>query len=85
MFQVKHWQDPVNGALGAWLLLSPWILGYSGEAAAMPNAVIVGIALIAAAARRLLSSPRAQRRFHLAGGSLLSAAGVWALLAKRPA
>ena len=33
---------------------------------------------------RLLASPRAQRRFNLAGGSLLSAAGVWALLARRP-
>ena len=34
---------------------------------------------------RLLASPRAQRRFNLAGGSLLSAAGIWALLARRPA
>jgi hypothetical protein len=29
--------------------------------------------------------PAAQRRFNLAGGSLLSAAGVWALLARRSA
>jgi threonine/homoserine/homoserine lactone efflux protein len=42
-------------------------------------------AVFAAAARRLLSSPRAQRRFNIAGGSLLSAAGIWALLARRPA
>ena len=41
-------------------------------------------AVFAASARRVLASPRAQRRFNLAGGSLLSAAGVWALLAKRP-
>ena len=32
----------------------------------------------------LLGSPRAQRRFNLVGGSLLSGAGVWALLARRP-
>ena len=32
---------------------------------------------------RLLASPRAQRGFNLGGGALLSAAGVWALLARR--
>ena len=42
-------------------------------------------AVFASAARRFLASPRAQRGFNLAGGSLLSAAGVWALLARRPA
>jgi threonine/homoserine/homoserine lactone efflux protein len=41
--------------------------------------------VFAAAAARVLASPRAQRRFHLTGGSLLSAAGLWALLAKHPA
>ncbi len=42
-------------------------------------------AAFATTARRLLSSPRARRRFDLVGGSLLSAAGVWALLARRSA
>jgi threonine/homoserine/homoserine lactone efflux protein len=41
-------------------------------------------AVFAASARRLLASPGAKRRFNLAGGSLLSGAGLWALLAKRP-
>jgi len=41
-------------------------------------------AAFASSARRFLASPRAQRGFNLAGGSLLSAAGVWALLARRP-
>ncbi len=59
-----------------------WILALTFVAMATLNATLY--AVFAAAARRLLSSPRAQRRFHLAGGSLLSAAGVWALLAKRP-
>ena len=42
-------------------------------------------AVFASSARKLLSSSRAQRRFNLAGGSLLRAAGVWALLARRVA
>jgi threonine/homoserine/homoserine lactone efflux protein len=42
-------------------------------------------AVFAASARRLLASPRAKRRFNIAGGSILTAAGVWGLLAKRSA
>ncbi|MFC3284558.1 LysE family translocator [Litchfieldella rifensis] len=42
-------------------------------------------ALFAASARKALSSPRAQRGFSLASGSLLSAAGVWTLMARRSA
>jgi threonine/homoserine/homoserine lactone efflux protein len=40
-------------------------------------------AVFAAKTRRLLVSPRAQRGFNAVGGSLLCAAGVWALLARR--
>ena len=60
-----------------------WVLALTFVAMAALNATLY--AAFAASARRLLASPRAQRSFGLAGGSLLSAAGVWALLAKRPA
>lgn len=59
-----------------------WVLAATFVALAALNATLY--AVFAASARRLLASPRAQRRFNLAGGSLLGAAGVWALLAKRP-
>jgi len=59
-----------------------WVLALTFVAMATINATLY--AVFAASARKLLASPRAQKRFHLAGGSLLSAAGVWALLAKRP-
>lgn len=49
MKQLKHWQDPVNAVLGAWLILSPWALGYSGEMMAMWNFVAVGVLLLATA------------------------------------
>ncbi len=49
MKQVKHWQDPVNAVLGAWLVLSPWALGFSGDTVAMANFVVVGLLLLAAA------------------------------------
>lgn len=60
-----------------------WVLTATFVALAMANATLY--AVFAASARKVLSSPRTQRGFNLAGGSLLSAAAVWALLAKRPA
>jgi len=59
-----------------------WILAVTFVVMATLNATLY--AVFAGSARRLLASPRAQRGFNLTGGSLLSAAGVWALLAKRP-
>ena len=60
-----------------------WVLALTFVSMAALNATLY--AVFAGSARRLLASPRAQRRFNLAGGSLLSAAGIWALLARRPA
>lgn len=59
-----------------------WVLAATFVAMAALNATLY--AVFAGSARKLLSSPRAQRRFNLAGGSLLSAAGIWALMARRP-
>jgi threonine/homoserine/homoserine lactone efflux protein len=60
-----------------------WILAVTFVVMATINATLY--AVFAASARRILASPRIERRFNFAGGSLLSAAGVWALLAKRVA
>jgi threonine/homoserine/homoserine lactone efflux protein len=60
-----------------------WVLALTFVLMAIVNAT--AYAGFAASARRLLSSPRAQRHFNLGGGSLLLAAGLWALLARRPA
>ncbi|MFT5895400.1 MAG: threonine/homoserine/homoserine lactone efflux protein [bacterium] len=60
--------------------LQLWILSLTFVALATLNAS--GYAIFAGSARRMLSSTRARKRFNLAGGSLLSAAGLWALTAK---
>ena len=60
-----------------------WVLAITFVVLATINATLY--AVFAAAARRLLSSPRAQRRFNLAGGGLLSVAGLWALTVRRAA
>lgn len=58
-----------------------WTLAATFVGLATINASLY--ALFASAARRLLASPTASRRFNVIGGSLLSSAGVWALLARR--
>ena len=66
-----------DGNIGAQL----WILAITFVVLATINAALY--ATFAASAHSVLSSPVAQRRFNLAGGGLLTGAGVWALLAKR--
>jgi hypothetical protein len=62
--RLAQWEEWVNLALGIWLILSPWILGFSANANAMGNAVVVGIicAILAIfglmAARRAEAAPR---------------------------
>ena len=76
--KMKHWQDPVNAVLGAWLVLSPWILGFSGETTAMANAVIVGAALIAASLGAIFV-PRAWEEWTEFVLGLWMAASPWVL------
>lgn len=67
---------------GADVTAQLWTLALTFVVMATLNATLY--ARFAGAARKLLAAPRAQRWFNLTGGSLLSAAGIWALLAKRP-
>lgn len=43
LFKLMAWEEWLSVALGAWLAISPWVLGFSGLVAPMWNAVIVGI------------------------------------------
>ena len=58
-----------------------WILAFTFVALSIINATLY--VMFAGSARRLLLSSRVQRRFNLAGGSMLSAAGLWTLMSKR--
>lgn len=50
MKRVKHWQDPVNALLGAWLILSPWVLGFQNVVVATVTTAAIGVLLIATGA-----------------------------------
>lgn len=43
------WQDWLTLTLGAWLFVSPWVLGYAGTPAAAWNAWAAGACLVLAA------------------------------------
>lgn len=58
-----------------------WILSVTFVVLATINALLYVV--FAVNARRLLTSPTAQKRFNLGGGSLLILAGGWALTARQ--
>jgi hypothetical protein len=41
------WEEWINLALGAWLVIAPWVLGFSAAAAATWSHVILGLVIIA--------------------------------------
>ena len=49
LFRVMAWEEWGNFILGIWLIISPWLLGFSNLSTAMSNAVIIGIAVAALA------------------------------------
>lgn len=65
------------------MTLQLWILSVTFVILATINALFY--AVFAAKARQILSTPKAQRRFNIGGGALLSIAGGWALTAKHSA
>jgi hypothetical protein len=38
-----EWEEWVNTALGAWLVVSPWILGFSELTTALLNQIVIGL------------------------------------------
>lgn len=46
MFRTLQWEDWAGIALGAWLLASPWLLGYATVDAAVMNALVMGTILV---------------------------------------
>lgn len=49
IYDFQKWEEWLNVVLAVWLVISPWLLGFSALAAAMWNAVIVGLLVLALA------------------------------------
>ncbi|WP_404299987.1 SPW repeat protein [Alicycliphilus denitrificans] len=78
MRNVKHWQDPLNALVGAWLVLSPWVMGFQEQMAPTASSVIVGLALIAASLGAVFM-PRAWEEWSQAGLGLWMVVSPWVL------
>ena len=76
MLKLKHWQDPVNAVIGAWLLASPWILGFQGNSPALSCSLVIGVALVAAAAGAMWL-PQAWEEWTEAALGVLMMASPW--------
>lgn len=50
LVRFAEWEEWVNVAIGIWILVSPWVLGFSGVSAAMWTCVVLGIVIAAMAA-----------------------------------
>lgn len=61
LYQVYRWEEWTNVALGIWLAISPWVLGFTGAAAAARNAVLVGLLVLVVAGEELATLPREAR------------------------
>jgi hypothetical protein len=48
-----RWAGGINILVGIWLLISPWVLGFTATNAALWDDVVLGIAIIVVAAIRL--------------------------------
>lgn len=51
----KHWQDSLNLILGLWVIVSPWVLGFTDIQYAPANAVVIGIIIAAMAVWALVA------------------------------
>jgi SPW repeat len=69
-----RWQDWASFALGLWLAVSPWVLGYSHLEAATANAAFLGLALALGSHFQVSFDEMPVEWFNMA-------AGLWLVLA----
>lgn len=69
-----RWQDWTSFALGLWLAVSPWIVGYAEHEAATANAAILGLALALGSHFEASCDEVAAEWLNLAAGMWLVAA-----------
>lgn len=62
LMDTQKWEEWINLALGVWLLLSPFVLGFSGERAPTWNHLLVGLLIAIDALWLILQSPSSGRR-----------------------
>lgn len=46
LFAFQAWEEWVSAALGAWLVIAPWVLDFAAHATAMYTHVVIGLATL---------------------------------------
>ena len=72
--RVKHWQDAVSALLGAWLIVSPWVLGFQNVTVAMVSTMAIGALLLAASAGAMALPAAWEEWLEVVFGAALMAA-----------
>jgi hypothetical protein len=62
MLKFAKWEEWVNIAVGVWLIISPWLLGYAATVAATQNHVVIGALVIILAGWELNAAEQATSR-----------------------
>jgi SPW repeat len=62
LVRFAEWEEWINVVLGVWLVIAPWVLGFSAVAAATWSHVILGIVIAALAAWRAWSAHHGEPR-----------------------
>jgi hypothetical protein len=44
LFAFRIWEEWISAVLGAWLIVAPWVLNFSGHSTATRTSVLIGIA-----------------------------------------
>jgi hypothetical protein len=57
-----NWLSGINALFGIWMIISPWVLGFSHMSSATVSAVISGIVVLVLGAIRFFSGFSAERR-----------------------
>lgn len=73
MFKTLQWEDWAGIAVGAWMLASPWVLGYTDHSAATLNALFLATVLIIVELLNLDQHQPAEEWIDIAAGLWLLA------------
>ncbi|MFC5475051.1 SPW repeat protein [Paraherbaspirillum soli] len=60
----RVWEEALNTALGIWMIVSPWVLGFASEKSVAANAVVVGILVAAFAGWAMVHDKNFDKWMH---------------------
>lgn len=63
-YMPKAWEEVINTLIGVWLVISPFVLGFTGVAGVALHTVLIGVMVIAFAVWAMVSDRSLFERWH---------------------